>query len=471
MSNSSLLLIEPRLKPPIHPGFRPASLGNANFHSAVKNSGKGVPLVLALERTDGARSVYRTEIFPPSSPHWPDSIRFAERTVKFLLWQKGGATLTIGGPSELGAYFKQAYSPDGVRAFDAGLMSQIYEREFSVISTTPENIPPANEPTKKRGRHLGGCRIGFDAGASDRKVAAVINGKAVYSEEVIWHPKDQNDPQYHFDGIMSAMKSAAAHMPRVDAIGVSTAGVIVNNRIMVASLFRGVSKELFENRVKGLYQEIQKAWNGIPLEVANDGDVTALAGSMDLNDGAVLGIAMGSSEAAGYISPDGTMTDWLSELAFGPVDYDPEAPMDEWSRDIGVGSQYFSQQAAIRLATMAGLPINPALTPAEKLKAIQDAMDSGDKRAADIFTCIGIYLGYAIPHYAEFYDFRHMLILGRVTSGKGGELVIANAKKVINSEFPEISRHISFDLPEEEAGRRVGQAIAAASLPETEKIQ
>ena len=469
MSQPRLLLVEPRFRPPIHPGFRPASLGNRAFHAEAKKSGSAVPLVIGLQRNGGASSIFRTEIFPPSSPYWADSVLFADRTVKFLLWQKGGATLTIGGPAELADYFRKAYAPGGSRAFDAGLMARIYERPFTVVGTSPGQVPPANEPAVKKGGHLDGCRIGFDAGASDRKVAAVIDGKAVYSEEVIWHPKDQADPQYHYDGIMAAMKAAASHMPRVDAIGVSSAGVYVDNRIMVASLFRGVSPELFEKRVKGMFLDIQKAWNNIPMVVVNDGDVTALAGAMSIKEGAVLGIAMGSSEAAGYVAPAGTLTDWLSELAFGPVDYDSQAPMDEWSKDIGVGSQYFSQQAAIRLAVPAGIPLDPALTPAEKLKAIQDLMEKGDKRAADIFTSIGIYLGYAVPHYAEFYDFRHMLILGRVTSGKGGELVMDNARRVMQAEFPELAGRIAFHLPEEESERRVGQAIAAASLPERAK--
>ena len=362
MSQPGILLVEPRFKPPIHEGFRPASLGNREFHAAARKSGIAVPLVIGLERNGGARSAFQTEIFPPSSPFWPDSILFADRTVKFLLWQKGGVRLTIGGPAELAEYFRKAYAPGGSRAFDAEMMARIYERPFTVVAAESGKVAPANEPSVKKGGHLDGCRIGFDAGASDRKVAAVIDGKAVYSEEIIWHPKEHNDPQYHYDGIMASMKAAAAHMPRVDAIGVSSAGVYVDNRIMVASLFRGVPADLFEKRVKGLFKEIQKAWNGIPLVVVNDGDVTALAGSMSLNDGAVLGIAMGSSEAAGYVSPDSTLTDWLSELSFCPVDYGSQAPMDEWSRDIGVGSQYFSQQAVIRLAGPANAVTSPSLT-------------------------------------------------------------------------------------------------------------
>ena len=83
----------------------------------------------------------------------------------------------------------------------------------------------------------------------------------------------------------------------------------------------------------------------MPFEVVNDGEVTALAGSMSLGENAMLGIALGTSTAAGYVTPDGNITSWLNELAFVPVDYNPAAPTDEWSGDYGVGAQYFSQQA------------------------------------------------------------------------------------------------------------------------------
>jgi len=73
---------------------------------------------------------------------------------------------------------------------------------------------------------------------------------------------------------------------------------------------------------------LQKAWGGIPFDVVNDGEVTALAGSMALNDNAVLGIAMGSSLASGFVTPGGNLTTWLNELAFVPVDYREDAPCD-----------------------------------------------------------------------------------------------------------------------------------------------
>jgi predicted NBD/HSP70 family sugar kinase len=349
--------------------------------------------------------------------------------------------------------------------FDSQLIGErIYGRPIEVISAAPSGLPPESTPTRPLGRHLDGCRIGFDLGGSDRKVAAVRDGKIIFSEETAWDPYPQRDPQYHFDGIMESLRKAAAHLPRVDAIGGSAAGVYVNNQVKVASLFRGVPPDVFEGRVKNLFFEIQKAWNGIPLEVVNDGEVTALAGSMALGKNAVLGLALGTSLAAGYVTRDGGITPWLNELAFAPVDYDPGAPRDEWSGDYGVGVQYLSQQAVVRLMPAAGIEADPKRSPAEKLQRVQELMAAGDERAQRIFQTLGVYLGYAIAHYAGFYDFDHVLVLGRVMSGQGGDVIIAGAKEVWRTEFPELAERIAFHAPDEK-DKRHGQAIAAASLP------
>jgi len=209
---------------------------------------------------------------------------------------------------------------------------------------------------------------------------------------------------------------------------------------------------------------MKRAWGDIPFEVVNDGEVTALAGSMSLQDNAVLGIALGSSEAGGYVTETGELTTWLNELAFCPVDYDPEAPIDEWSGDPGCGAQYFSQQAVFRLAPEAGIKLDPRLGPAQQLKAVQEMADSGEERAKQIFETIGCYAGYGIAHYADFYVLRNVLILGRVTSGEGGNIILNQAQEVLRKEFPELAQKIRVRLPDE-ATRRVGQAVAAASLP------
>jgi len=201
------------------------------------------------------------------------------------------------------------------------------------------------------------------------------------------------------------------------------------------------------------------------VAVANDGDVTALAGAMSLEEDGVLGVALGSSEAAGFIDRHGHILGWLNELAFAPVDYNADAPAEEWSGDSGVGALYFSQQAVNKLLPAAGIKVPTEMALPERLKEVQALMAKGDPRALKIYETIGIYLGYAAAHYADFYDFKHMLILGRVTTGDGGNVMLRKAEEVLAGEFPDLLARVSLNLPDEKS-RRVGQAVAAASLPE-----
>ena len=462
--NEFAKLVKPRIVPPLHARFSPAVLANHAYLKEVRDSGKGVPLTIALERHEGFVSVYKTMCFDESHEASVFNLPFAERLVKLLLWKHGGWRVVVGGPRSVGEYIRQTYSAQGARAFDAEFMGGVYQKPFTVEITTPEKTPAESEGAVALGRHLDGCRIGFDLGATDRKVAAVIEGEAVFTEEVVWDPRHAADPSYHYNEIMAGLKTAAGHLPRVDAIGGSSAGIYLSNRPRVASLFRGVPQDLFESGIGNLFLNMKKAWNGIPFEVVNDGEVTALAGSMSLQDNAVLGMALGSSEAGGYVTTQGELTTWLNELAFCPVDYDPEAPADEWSGDRGVGAQYFSQQAVFRLAPEAGIKLDERLGPAEQLKCVQELGRNGDERALRIFDTIGCYVGYGIAHYADFYELRNVLILGRVTSGEGGNIIMKRALEVLETEFPELAKKIRVRLPDE-ATRRVGQAVAAASLP------
>ena len=291
---------------------------------------------------------------------------------------------------------------------------------------------------------------------------AVVDGKVIYSEEVVWEPRKHVDPEYHYREIVSALKTAASKMSSVDAIGGSSAGIFIDNRPMVASLFRSIPKDRF-GEIKNLFLRIRDEL-GVPLEIINDGDVTALAGSMSLEDNAILGIAMGSSEAAGYVDMNGRITGWLNELAFAPIDYSPTAPVEEWSGDLGCGASYFSQQCVFRLAPKAGIEIPVDLTDADKLKFAQEKLEAGNNGALKIWQSMGIYLGYGLAHYADFYNIKHVLILGRCTSGRGGDLILEGAKHVLRTEFPELDECIHIQLPDEKS-RRVGQSIAAASLP------
>jgi len=456
-------LVKPRFVPPLDKDFRPAVLANRAFQKEVADSGAGVPLVLGLERPDGAVSRFETLVFPEGHPRAAANLSYAERIFKFLLWQRGGWKAYVGGPRSIGSHIAKCYSPGGTREFDCRFLGEnVYERPFTVIPCAPDGVPAERETGQPLGRHLDGYRIGFDLGASDRKVSAVVNGQVVFSEEVVWEPGKQSDPQYHYDEIVAALKKAASKMPRVDAIGGSAAGIYANNRVRIASLFRGVPKERYEE-VRNLFLRIRDEL-GVPLEVINDGEVTALAGAMSLEDNGVLGIALGSSLASGYVTMEGNITSWLNELAFAPVDYGPEAPVEQWSGDRGCGATYFSQQCVFRLAPRVEIQIPQDATPAEKLKFVQEKLEAGDAGAAKIWQSIGYYMGYTIPHYADFYPLKHVLILGRCTSGKGGQLILDEANEVLRAEFPDLAARIYIQLPDEKS-RRVGQSIAAASLP------
>ena len=325
-------------------------------------------------------------------------------------------------------------------------------------------LPAESTSSLPLGRNLEGCRIGFDLGGSDRKCAAMIDGKVVFSEEVRWDPYFCADPQFHYDGIMHSLQLAATHLPRVDAIGGSSAGVYINNKVRVASLFRGVEEnapELFDSRVKNMFLDVAKEW-GVPFEVLNDGDVTALAASMSLEKNAIIGMAMGTSVAGGFCDPAGNLTNWLNELAFVPVDYRVDGPKDEWSGDEGCGVQYFSQQGACRLLPAVGIHLPADMKFPEQLVELQTLMKNADPRAVKVYEALGVEFGYTLAHYAEFYDYTSLLIMGRVTSGPGGQVMIDKAVQVLTDEFPELGIEV---IQPSEQDKRHGQAIAAGSLP------
>jgi len=452
------------IKAVLDPQFQPMAKVVAEYRRQVA-ADSGVPLVIAVQRNKGYISTYEMEVYADGTGHDEENYAIVERLVKTLLWLHGGYKVTIAGSKAIYERLAADYQPDGARAFDAAFMARVYETAFVVdYVENAADAPKANQAADSVGRHLDGCRIGFDAGGSDRKVSAVIDGETVYSEEVVWFPKLQSDPDYHYQGILDAMKTAASHMPRVDAIGVSSAGVYIDNKIMVASLFLKVPDDEFEKKVKTMYLDVAKEIGDVPVEVANDGDVTALAGAMDLNDTNVLGVAMGTSEAAGYVDGDGNITGWLNELAFVPVDFCKNAMVDEWSGDYGCGVKYFSQDGVIKLAPAAGIELDESLSPAEKLKVVQNLMAEGDERAAKIYDTIGVYFGNTIAYYAMFYDIKHVIIMGRVTSGEGGTILLSRANEVLEKEYPELAKKISLHIPDEKS-RRVGQSVAAASLP------
>jgi predicted NBD/HSP70 family sugar kinase len=467
--NHGLPLVAPKVVPPLDNSFRPAVLANRAFRMLIRSTAGKLPVRIALAQGNGNVSHFNTEVLPENHPQAAGNLTYIERILKFLLWSRGGCRIHLDAPASLASKLSAHYRETPTGKFDSNIVCEkMFDHPMEIIPS--RELPPERRAAAPLGRHLDGCRIGFDLGGSDRKVAAVIDGEVVFSDETVWDPYFQPDPQYHFEGIMDSLKKAAAHLPRVDAIGGSAAGIYVNNQVKVASLFRGVSPEDFDRRVRNLFLEIKRAWNNVPFEVVNDGEVTALAGSMSLNVNNILGLSLGTSTAGGYVNAEGNITSWINELAFVPLDYNPNAPRDEWSGDYGCDVQYFSQQCVGRLIAPAGIDADAKPPLPEKLKLVQSLMHKNDPRARKIYETIGVYLGYAMAHFTDFYELENVLILGRVTSGPGGEIILEQAKAVLRLEFPELKDKIAFHIPDEK-DKRHGQAVAAASLPEVQRVQ
>ena len=445
-------------RPALDEGFVPFGVWMDAYLKGAKQ-----PIAIGVERENGFITVRNAAIY--GTPEMAEADRkFIERFVKFLLWSAGGFRVYLCGCGAIGEKLKEAYSASGDRAFDFDFYRNVHEKEFEVVCLPCEDCPAANESPRAIGGHMGGCRIGFDAGGSDRKVSAVVDGECVYSEEVVWHPKTVSDPNYQYGEIVAAFRTAASKMPRVDAIGVSSAGVFVGNAPMVSSIFYKVPRDRWDE-VKTVYDRAAAEIGNVPIVVANDGDVSALTGAMGMDCGCVMGLAMGTSEAVGYVNKNRNVLGWINELAFAPVDIQENAALDEWSGDIGVGSQYFSQDAVNRLALKAGIELDGKLTPAEKLKVVQGLMEKDDPRARQVFKDIGVFLAYTVKLYCRFYEIKKLMVLGRVMSGKGGDTILESCHTVLKDEFPGLYSQVEVLLPDEKT-RRLGQSVAAASLPE-----
>lgn len=449
--------------PELDPGFVPAALWNREYRKLAAADPAAIKIAITCERSNGAVSRFDTALLPDTPENLAINFRYVERIVKFMLWAYGGCEVAIAGAPLTAAKLAESYSASGARKFDFEVMGErIYGKEFKVVSIPYTEAKPEKKISMKLGGNFSGCRIGFDLGGSDRKCAAVIDGKAVHSEEVVWDPYFQKDVNYHREGILDSLRRAAAKMPRIDAIGGSAAGVYVENQPRIASLFRGIPEADFKDKVRPIFLEIAKEFPGVPFVVLNDGEVTALAGAISLQKNSLIGLAMGTSEAVGYVTPEGNLTDYLNELAFAPVDYrEEDSPCDEWSGDCGVGASYLSQQAVGRLVKPAGFDFPADAKLPEILKMVQAARAENDERASKIYRSVGVYLGYAIAHYADFYDLSNLLLLGRVSSGDGGSEIIGEANRVLKEVFPELS--VEIHIPDE-TFKRHGQAVIAASL-------
>lgn len=464
-----MIQVNPKFVPLAEPEFLSASLWTREYRALVARDPGARPLTLALVRPDGSVTRYTTAVLAANHPAARLNERHAERLLKTLLWARGGSKVLIAGAPELARRLGEIYATGGERAFDHGFLGEnVYRAGTLAIAPVEESeLPAEKEAGVPCGGGTEGCRIGFDLGGSSRKAAAVVDGRVIFSEEVAWDPCRQSDPEYHFERIHDSITRVAAWLPRVDGIGGSAAGVYVDNEVRVASLFRGVAPERFERDIRPLFARLRERW-GVPLVVANDGDVAALAGALAAGRRSVLGLSLGTSLAGGYVTAKGELTSWLNELAFVPIDFRPDAPVDEWSGDRGCGERYLSRPGIVRLARRAGCEFPPDLPESECLRLLQRAAEERKSRARTVFESAGVILGYAVAHYAEFYPLRCVVMMGGAVAGVAAELMLERAREVLRGEFPALAECVELTALDGQ-DRRHGQAIAAASLPRLER--
>ncbi|CAE8729421.1 unnamed protein product, partial [Polarella glacialis] len=332
------------------------------------------------------------------------------------------------------------------------------------------------------GTDASGCRLAFDLGKSDIKTVAVKDNEVLYSKETEWDVTNP-DPDYHFKAVVDALLLAKAALPKVDAIGGSATGTVSgDNGATWCDIFPNVPPDVYKAKVVDIFRRIAHEVAGdVPLKVINDGEVTALAAVTKLNGlGYVMGISMGSSEGGGYANADGNLLGWINELCYIRLDLNPEAPTDPWTKGshTGMSHMYLGQRGATKLAAKAGVKVpennvypHPDMCTithdvhAQCLKLIQKAMSKPEEEpeVRKLYITVGVYLGYALAQYSEFYKIDHVMILGRVSKGAGGDLMLETAQKVLQEEFPQFA-HIKFHTADDHF-KAVGQCIAAAALP------
>jgi len=478
------LLSRPKVPAPLDPNFSPVVLAKRQYLEATKDCKD--KLDWALLRSDGCGR-YTLPIFPADSWDAPASVYMAGVLIQEMIWQRSAHTLLISGPSAMCEELVKAFSPDGQYGFEVTSMPNVCgtpTEPFTVrVVASASEMPEGVDTPQVCGKDANGCRLAFDLGKSDIKTVAVRDNEVLSSKETEWDVTNP-DPQYHYDAIIAAMKETAAAFgdSKIDAIGGSATGTISGtNEATWCDIFPNVPADVYKEKVIDIFSRLANEMApGAPLKVINDGEVTALAAVQKIKKGNVMGISMGSSEGGGYANEDGNLMGWINELCYLRLDLNPDAPTDPWTKGnhTGISHMYLGQRGPTRLAVQTGieLPENYRYphedmctirheTHAQCLKLVQAGIKDAahQEKVKQLYETVGVYLGYALAQYCEFYQIDHVMILGRVSKGEGGDIMLATAKKVLDTEFPEFSG-IEFHTADDHF-KAVGQCIAAAALP------
>lgn len=410
------------------------------------------PITLTIKRGEEV-------IFPFSmriSSNFEKSYFYTKRLLLTLLWMVGGEEIFYTGSPLFYHYLEKRLETDEEILSSLHEMEKIFNRSFSFKRV--EEVPQRKDKVNPFSGSFKGCRIGLDLGGSDRKVTVVKDNEVVYSEETLWSPKEQNDPQYHYLGMLDSLERAKKYLPHVDGIGISTAGIVANNELLFAALYAKVTEEKKQKEARPVFKNIMKEhFPNVPFQVENDGDVSAIGASALYHKNKVLGLALGTSFAAGYVK-DSSLNGWISELSKVPINVSKKARKHYILGIEGSASEYLSQKGIVYLLENNGLSLQGDLP--HKLLQIQKLAEEGDPLVLKGYHDMGIYLGSDIRYLSLFYDIESVFLLGRVMSGKGGEILLQTASDYLKKKKMQIDLFSA-----DEDFKRLGQSYIAASLP------
>ena len=483
-------LIKPKFVPEYDQGFRPCGLVNRLFRRMCADLKEQEHVVLGFERENGLVQREAVPILPAKYGRADLNRQIVEHHVQYLVWARGAWRVLLAGNEDVCRPVAAMWEQSGCRPKDREIMADSYltqGQNFEIKLVSADQISATPESGTQVGAHMDGVRLGLDIGASDVKVAVMINGKVVFKKAFKWNlqdekwlPENQNDVDAIYqclaEKVRIALRFIKDHHPEVkeaDALGVSSAGIIVNNLVKVASWLKKVPKDKKGDIFLRLAQEFN-----LPVEVRNDGDVTALTGAREHQTPWVMGVALGSSVAGGYTAhfpgggpQDAQIMGWLNELAFLPMDYNPDGLRDGWTKNMGTAAPYLTQQAMPSLLARAGISVPEGAILYDQLKLAHKLANNGDKRALGVFRTIGTRLGYFAAQNHDFYAYDLLLVLGRVVAGRGGDEIIRCATEVCRGgEFPDMEK-VRITTPTASDDRELAQAITACTLVDLRKIK
>lgn len=440
------LNLDPVIKPHYDPTFIPIHVFNKSYRKELEESSHRESFSFGIMRGSVCIKKVELEILRDESLK-EETLYYAERQVKSYLWVLGGDGIVLDGPEYLCEYLKKHYCEGGPRDFDVSFFQEVFKKTFRVdcdqsfMLVERDSIKETSGSTYQH-------KIGLDLGGSVIKAAALQGERIVFTKEEAWTPKINSDINYHYQMIKSLIIEASGHLPGFDFLGVSAAGIVIDNQVLVSSLFREIpARENYQNLLKAIAEEF-----GVKLQVANDGEVFALASKTASRSSSVLSLTLGTSTGGGYVSPEGRATNWINELAFVPLDVSDQAIQDEWSKDHGVGVSYLSQDAVVKLAKASGMNLTGE-TDALQFKGVLEALHQGSPEARQIFKDMGIYLAYALMYYREFYEIKHVVLGGGVMASLHGQIILESAREALEDIDADwygeitITRAVESDMP------------------------